>query len=136
MEAFFNNDVILDIAGKARNLGLAEQRVALLCGLSRKFISSLQTTSVPQTQMMIDLNDLNQTSIIEGNIIPLEHWLRTASFLLSSRPQESKFFREKADEVADISHERTQLAEPESTCLLYTSPSPRDATLSRMPSSA
>lgn len=115
MEAFFNNDVILDIAGKARSLGLAEQRVALLCGLSRKFISSLQTTSVPQTQMMIDLNDLNQTSIIEGNIIPLEHWLRTASFLLSSRPQESKFFREKADEVADISHERTQLAETEST---------------------
>ena len=28
------------------------------------------------------------------------------------------------------------LASPEKICLLYTSPSPRDATLSRMPSSA
>ena len=28
------------------------------------------------------------------------------------------------------------LVEPSRTCLLYTSPSPRDATLSRMPSSA
>ena len=30
----------------------------------------------------------------------------------------------------------TVLVEPINTCLLYTSPSPRDATLSRMPSSA
>ena len=29
-----------------------------------------------------------------------------------------------------------ELANDQSTCLLYTSPSPRDATLSRMPSSA
>lgn len=108
METFFDNETILDIAGKARSLGLADQRVALLCGLSRQFISGLQMTSVPQTQLMIDLNDLNRTSMIEGNVIPLEHWLRTASFLLSSRSQESKFFREKADEVADISHRRTQ----------------------------
>ena len=36
-------------------------------------------------------------------------------------------------ELAEI---KTELAEALNTCLLYTSPSPRDATLSRMPSSA
>ena len=37
---------------------------------------------------------------------------------------------------ADISLVRTSLDRKEIDCLLYTSPSPRDATLSRMPSSA
>ena len=44
------------------------------------------------------------------------------------------------DEMTDLSQElRAQLPEAfrlQSLCLLYTSPSPRDATLSRMPSSA
>ena len=35
--------------------------------------------------------------------------------------------------IAEINFRRNQLFD---TCLLYTSPSPRDATLSRMPSSA
>ena len=35
-----------------------------------------------------------------------------------------------------LAHERQQHAASRETCLLYTSPSPRDATLSRMPSSA
>ena len=44
-----------------------------------------------------------------------------------------KYLREKNDELND----KLQIYSEESaTCLLYTSPSPRDATLSRMPSSA
>ena len=39
--------------------------------------------------------------------------------------------RRKADEGVRIAH-----LDPDTSCLLYTSPSPRDATLSRMPSSA
>ena len=35
-----------------------------------------------------------------------------------------------------ICDEKQLIATPFKTCLLYTSPSPRDATLSRMPSSA
>ena len=49
-----------------------------------------------------------------------------------------------SEEITDLSLEGTQLGEEDLTslaqlpklCLLYTSPSPRDATLSRMPSSA
>ena len=46
----------------------------------------------------------------------------------------------RVDDVLNVSGHRLGTAEIESAlvshCLLYTSPSPRDATLSRMPSSA
>ena len=38
--------------------------------------------------------------------------------------------------VKDFSEETLKLVKQENTCLLYTSPSPRDGLLSRMPSSA
>ena len=38
--------------------------------------------------------------------------------------------------ITNISRSLEELGQSEITCLLYTSPSPRDATLSRMPSSA
>ena len=40
------------------------------------------------------------------------------------------------DEESDDAMEDDAMEDEESGCLLYTSPSPRDATLSRMPSSA
>ena len=46
-------------------------------------------------------------------------------------------YPEHSDSSYTITLDGTPLAEPTYvTCLLYTSPSPRDATLSRMPSSA
>ena len=51
----------------------------------------------------------------------------------------AEVFGDEHPEVLDIMEKfRSKLAEIEKTinCLLYTSPSPRDATLSRMPSSA
>ena len=38
--------------------------------------------------------------------------------------------------IADLDSGKVRVAEKINGCLLYTSPSPRDATLSRMPSSA
>ena len=49
---------------------------------------------------------------------------------LAARP-----FSEVADKIADLGVPE-EIAERFWNCLLYTSPSPRDATLSRMPSSA
>ena len=43
---------------------------------------------------------------------------------------------EEADGAQDMGYVSNLLTDPSSGCLLYTSPSPRDATLSRMPSSA
>ena len=47
-------------------------------------------------------------------------------------------FPSPADDYIDVGIDlnETLIRHPSSTCLLYTSPSPRDATLSRMPSSA
>ena len=45
--------------------------------------------------------------------------------------EQLKILREACDHLIEAMH-----AEMDRLCLLYTSPSPRDATLSRMPSSA
>ena len=50
------------------------------------------------------------------------------------REAEFKASRDKQNEI--LKAEQRELARQERICLLYTSPSPRDATLSRMPSSA
>ena len=44
--------------------------------------------------------------------------------------------RHAVDAVAKTADATTWISKPAFVCLLYTSPSPRDATLSRMPSSA
>ena len=46
-----------------------------------------------------------------------------------------KIFRDKLDQK-DLADKLEKFVHRDNSCLLYTSPSPRDATLSRMPSSA
>ena len=61
-----------------------------------------------------------------GGVVPelaARKHLELLPFVLEQALEESKISIEEIDAIA-------------STCLLYTSPSPRDATLSRMPSSA
>ena len=68
----------------------------------------------------------------------LEKALRLYTPSLSERPM-AEFLADKCD---DLGFEDIQIDEvgniiaKKGSCLLYTSPSPRDATLSRMPSSA
>ena len=58
--------------------------------------------------------------------------------LSTQRLKESSFYNNKnyADLRIKMGEKRTNMNEHSIDCLLYTSPSPRDATLSRMPSSA
>ena len=73
-------------------------------------------------------------------------WLRKITINCLIDYRKSKQYRMRAtggDEMADMiqvledsSSELTSLWNQQHACLLYTSPSPRDATLSRMPSSA
>ena len=56
---------------------------------------------------------------------------------LEKKPEMIEFLKETYELTNDMSHLEEEGIFLESTsCLLYTSPSPRDATLSRMPSSA
>ena len=53
------------------------------------------------------------------------------------RTKDQKFLQDWKKKVGEKEAERIKTASAtRGTCLLYTSPSPRDATLSRMPSSA
>ena len=63
--------------------------------------------------------------------------LRDIGFTVKLKPFiQRKDGSAKGDWDVGITLDLVELAEQVDTCLLYTSPSPRDATLSRMPSSA
>ena len=75
---------------------------------------------------------LDQTvNEMNGDLIKMRQ--ATAQVMASQKQLENKY--NSAQKTADDWYKRAQLA-IEKGCLLYTSPSPRDATLSRMPSSA
>ena len=62
--------------------------------------------------------------------------LKTAKETANSAAQAAEAATQAALEAAGIASKRGSVLIQEEDCLLYTSPSPRDATLSRMPSSA
>ena len=57
---------------------------------------------------------------------------KSATAPVTEKSEFDTLMEELKEEVADESSEESEML----ICLLYTSPSPRDATLSRMPSSA
>ena len=114
-------------------------------------------SGVSVEQMMMALLEANQSAFIQGNInlvrageilrIPNASEVTTLSQsqALAAVDQQSQLWQEYRDNL--ISNQPTRLAGNQTSddnassdtvtaCLLYTSPSPRDATLSRMPSSA
>ena len=78
-----------------------------------------------------------QTEQQRGQIVPVEITVfedRTFSFILKTPPTSELI--KKAAKVKKGAGDPLREPVGTITCLLYTSPSPRDATLSRMPSSA
>jgi len=104
---FFTHSEILQIAEKAIELGLHFKRESLLIGISIKFLASFRIDPTPNSQILLDLNKLNNTEKILGDVLPLEQWLLTASFLSPGDQKSRDFFREKADFVASKNNERT-----------------------------
>ena len=76
----------------------------------------------------------------DANVEKLARGLRLGETAISSTPEQQDDAEEDEedwDDVAEIVAEILQTAgEPDTNCLLYTSPSPRDKRQSRMPSSA
>ena len=69
----------------------------------------------------------------ESNNLPQAISHKKLSYLMLKAQKDSHF----SDELAEIeSPEKREFDELINNCLLYTSPSPRDRTTSRMPSSA
>ena len=65
-----------------------------------------------------------------------EAHLHISERLSELRPNDSLLSEEGRDDKARLEAERVWIVDPLDGCLLYTSPSPRDRTRSRMPSSA
>ena len=80
----------------------------------------------------IDFEKNNTNLIIGTNGAGKSTILDALTFVLFNKP----FRKINKPQLVNTTNERECLVELEFTCLLYTSPSPRDATLSRMPSSA
>jgi endonuclease G len=92
---------LFDVHGTAVQSGLVNKREELLGGLSILFIARLQVTNNPSDQLLLDLSEMNQLEgKIIGGIVPLETWLRNASYLTAAFPEKQHFFRELADQIA------------------------------------
>ena len=83
---------------------------------------------------------LGESIIAEYNIIKNTfNIIELCRSIKNNRPEVKTIqidFDKSADDMSYVERSVIVYMAPPDTCLLYTSPSPRDATLSRMPSSA
>jgi hypothetical protein len=98
--ALLSNDRIGEIHARAVAEGLYLNRSVLLAGLAPAFLASLETSPNPAVQLLLDLNAMNATPRIIGDVVPLRHWLMNASFLSAAFPDRQRFYGDLADEVA------------------------------------
>lgn len=75
----------------AVDLGLADERPALLGGLSAQYKASLCTDPTPAAQMLADLHALNDVDCLDDGTVPLGQWLRNAASLVCARPEGALF---------------------------------------------
>ncbi|HEY5710981.1 MAG TPA: trypsin-like peptidase domain-containing protein [Allosphingosinicella sp.] len=89
-----------EIYTKAVEDGLYLKRSVLLAGLAPAYLASLEMSPAPAGQLLLDLNGMNQTPRIIGDVTPLHHWLMNASFLSAAFPDRQRFYGDLADEAA------------------------------------
>ena len=98
---------------------------------------SLSETGVPERgsafRRLIDNCNIYKTGDV---ILAAIHYLRSVEKEDNTPPREVKKLIEDSGRWTDEELEKWNVSLYINSCLLYTSPSPRDATLSRMPSSA
>ena len=105
---------------------------------------------IPPHNYVIQLSKKSAPQVVHGNKLKIclsptgESWLKQSSAeggqdaaqTQHAEEQESQPVRQQLEEVRRQSETSQEKCAPSSSCLLYTSPSPRDGLLSRMPSSA
>ena len=110
--------------------------IDFILGYLKRLISTRDELKVIITSATIDVHKFskhfNRAEVIsvEGRMFPVE--TRYLPMNLAGEEKEKTISEKVCDSVISLARE----APKGISCLLYTSPSPRDATLSRMPSSA
>ena len=126
----FKDDLVVVKNGYGRNF-LIPQGKAILATISAKKVlaEKLKQSQVKEKQAIEEANK------IVKNLEKLELKIsaKSENDKLFGSVTNSEISKELSSEGFEIEKKCIQLS---SSCLLYTSPSPRDATLSRMPSSA
>jgi endonuclease G len=103
-------DKIRAIHKKAVSVGLHNKRNQMLFGLDVEYVATLDQAGSPSDQLLSDLAAMNKDGAIGGDI-PLELWLRNAAYAMSIKPDEQRFFRELADQVASTLPNDTDTAQ-------------------------
>ena len=132
--AFAHKGVIANPNCTTILLTLALAPLAAKRAMRRVVVSTYQSASGAGARAMEELKNLSQTVLDggtpKGEVLPYS--LAFNLFLHNSPLQANGYCEE---EMKMVNETRKIMGLPD-LCLLYTSPSPRDATLSRMPSSA
>ena len=128
--------------------------VTLFVVLSVMFLDALLVSSLDRVQNKVDINVYFVTEAVETDIIALKEELETlpevAEVTYTEREVALEQFKKRHENDDTITEALAELDDnplgaslsvrpskhTQHTCLLYTSPSPRDRTRSRMPSSA
>ncbi|MFC0218066.1 trypsin-like peptidase domain-containing protein [Pseudochelatococcus lubricantis] len=108
--AYLTEEEIFELVALAARTGLFNQRDELLGGLEPGFLASLRTYPSPQSQILQDLRTLSRTPVIQGGVVPLFEWLRTAAALTAWRVEEPKHLMALAERVADAAEDPRKAA--------------------------
>src|SRR5689334_4541992 len=73
--------------------GLTGRRTALLAGIDPRIVMSLETLPDPASQLLADLNTLNQIERLPDGSVPLESLLQHATLLVRPRADAAVFER-------------------------------------------
>lgn len=93
----FEQKTIFEVRDAVVRASLQNKRSLLFGGVSDLYVLSLPIMNSPIDQIVSDLIEMNKVESIIGDVVPLEAWLRNASYNSSQFPQLQSFFREKAD---------------------------------------
>lgn len=103
---------LLKIHGTAISIGLSGKRALLLGGLPIGYVAQLPSEVDPSSQLLSDLQSMNTSPRIVGNVIPIESWLLNAAYHSANYPDLRRLFEAQADEVATKGHHDAEGRDP------------------------
>ena len=102
MAEYLEYDELRELHKKSIDCGLNNDPLVFL-GIDRGFVASLPHKAEPASKLMLALSKMNDTSVIlKRQVVPLERWLRNASYACIHQPEYQRYFRELADRVAKV----------------------------------
>ncbi|WP_437950747.1 trypsin-like peptidase domain-containing protein [Sorangium sp. So ce296] len=84
-------DQIQSLHAAAITAQLVDQRETLFANVNKHFVSGLTRSTVPMSQLLLDLHRMNDVHALTDGTVPLESWLQQAVILTTGLPQQAEF---------------------------------------------